>query len=168
MRFITRLVEERPRHLEWVQYPVQNLIISYASLGLWEANWKLGWVGGRSCAVVCENTRGNSWLGLFFPLGLLHVSGSFLGVCVVALESYQSNFLRTLPEQLPGWPGGWQVCPTAGSSSTTSCWGAHVQNSNSFPSTGLIQSFVPKFCVALRYSIGLSGPLVRCVDVALI
>lgn len=107
MRFITRLVEERPRHLEWVQYPVHNFICKFRSLGVGLEIRMGGWA--FLCRSLREYTR-EFLAGLVFSPSVSYMSPVPFLVCVVALESCQSNFSRTLPEQLPGWSGGWHVC----------------------------------------------------------
>lgn len=90
MRFITRHWGERPRLLEWVQYPMHNVICNFRSLENRMGGWMLLCLSLRE--YIREDIRGCA----YFRPGPLHVSGSFLGASVVAPESFQSNFPRTL------------------------------------------------------------------------
>lgn len=115
-----------------VRYPfvLQSYIIF--RFRSWEGNWKIGWMGGCGCALVCENTGGYSRAGLVSPSVSYILPVPFL-VCVCSsTESYQSNFSRTLLAQLPGWAWGDMSAQRLATGSTAPCWGVRVQNSSSF------------------------------------
>lgn len=100
-------------------------------------------LGGCCCALVRENT-GVSGLG-FFP-GPSPISRRFLGPCGrsadrVSREHYQ--------RQMAWVKSDVSTNDSAGNSSTTSCWGAHVQTSDSL-SFDWADS---KFCTEILYCV---------------